>query len=603
MVPAAGERLAQVPALTQWLLCRLNDGTAVMIVPLYSDAMSFSLEGKSGETLELLGETNDAMTVSTGGLALFVSCGDDPYELAAQGAASVAKRLGVGKLRKQKAVPPFANLFGWCTWDAFYGDVSHEKVEQGLASFAAAGMKPRALILDDGWLSTKPCRTGGKRLSAFEANEKFPGGLKHTVAMAKERYGIDQFLVWHAVNGYWAGIDAEAFKDYAPVEVIPRGGKHVNVNPAMEWFGTVTALINPKRVRKFFDAFHAFLKDQGVDGVKIDNQGSLQYLADRQGGRVALFKAFRAAIEASVKRNFGGALINCMGHPLENWYQSPVSNIMRTSTDFWPRRPETHGGHLYTNAQVCVWFGEFLLGDWDMFQSGHEMGAFHAAGRAVSGSPVYVSDKPGGHNADLLRKLVCSDGTTLRALEPGRPTADCLFHDVTREPVLLKIFNRNAHGAVVGVFNARYHAAASEQTALKGQVLPADVPGLKGTEFALYAHNAAKVCRGKREWGMAIELAEGQSEVVTLAPLVAGVAVIGLTNFYNASGAVASVVRETGVVRAEVRDGGQFNALCTSRPASVRADGVAVEFTYSAETGLLTVALPVPGRHTLEIVK
>ena len=41
-----------------------------------------------------------------------------------------------------------------------------------------------------------------------------------------------------------------------------------------------------------------------------------------------------------------------------------------------------------------MWFGEFIQPDWDMFQSGHRMGALHAAGRAVSGGPVYVSDKP-----------------------------------------------------------------------------------------------------------------------------------------------------------------------------------------------------------------
>ena len=74
-------------------------------------------------------------------------------------------------------------------------------------------------------------------------------------------------------------------------------------------------------------------------------------------------------------------------------YGALNSTLTRTSTDFWPTLPASHGEHLYVNAQVSAWFGEFVHPDWDMFQSGHPMGGFHAAGRAVSGGPVYVSDK------------------------------------------------------------------------------------------------------------------------------------------------------------------------------------------------------------------
>ena len=126
-----------------------------------------------------------------------------------------------------------------------------------------------------------------------------------------------------------------------------------------------------------------------------------------------------------------------MEEPRDDLHGALASTVTRTSTDFWPKKPATHGLHLYTNAQVSLWFGEFVHPDWDMFQSGHPMGAYHAAGRAVGGCPVYVSDKPGEHDFDLLRKLVLSDGSVLRASLPGRPTRDCLFRDPTREDVLL----------------------------------------------------------------------------------------------------------------------------------------------------------------------
>jgi raffinose synthase len=60
--------------------------------------------------------------------------------------------------------------------------------------------------------------------------------------------------------------------------------------------------------------------------------------------------------------------------------------------------------------------------------------------RAVSGGAVYVSDRPGQHDFELLRRLVLPDGSTLRAVLPGRPTIDTLFCDPLRDgESLLKV--------------------------------------------------------------------------------------------------------------------------------------------------------------------
>ena len=71
--------------------------------------------------------------------------------------------------------------------------------------------------------------------------------------------------------------------------------------------------------------------------------------------------------------------------------------------------------------------------DWDMFHSKHPAAEAHAAARAVSGAAVYVSDYPGQHDFDLLKRLVLPGGGVLRASLPGRPTADCIFTDVLRD--------------------------------------------------------------------------------------------------------------------------------------------------------------------------
>jgi raffinose synthase len=348
------------------------------------------------------------------------------------------------------------------------------------------------------------------------------------------------------------------------------------------------------------DDYHRRLQAQGVDGVKVDNQAVIESLASGQGGRVTLTRAYREALETSVAAHFAGRLINCMSNGMETYYGSPRSTLIRTSIDFWPTRPETHGAHLYCNAQVGVWFGEFMQPDWDMFQSGHVMGPFHAAGRAVSGGPVYVSDKIDGHNFGVLRKLVLSDGTVLRADRPGRPTRDCLFVDVTREPVLLKIFNYNRDCAVIGLFNANYHAAEAARVTIAGAGSPMDAPDLAGDEFAGFAQQANRVWHCRRTDREPVQLAEGGWEIVSYAPVDRGVAVLGLADKLNSTGAITTKGwNADGTFAVTLRDGGEFTAWTERPPRALEAEGRAVAFRHDAATGRLSATLPATGPKTV----
>lgn len=602
MLQKAGAALAEVPAETQWLLARLADGRCLMVVPLCNAEMRYSVQG-AADHLALVGETGDAHAASTGGgLAAFIAVGKDPFALVPAAARAVMTRLGTGRLRGEKRLPAFVDVFGWCTWDAFYQDVSQAKVREGLESFAKLGIRPRSLILDDGWQSERVTATGERRLTAFPANAKFPGDLKPTVAMAKGEFGIETFMVWHAVIGYWGGVDGAALPGYGVHDVARRSSPTVAaaVPTLGDWWGNLCGVVPPATIGRFYSDYHRHLRSQGVDGVKVDNQAVLETVADGSGGRVAFTAAYREGLEGSAAVHFQDVLINCMSCATETWYGANTTNLIRTSTDFWPNRPESHGLHLCTNSQVSLWFGEFIHADWDMFQSGHAMGAYHAAGRAVSGAPIYVSDKPGIHNATVLRKLVCSDGSVLRCLDLGRPTPDCLYHDCTREDVLLKIFNRNAHGWVVGVFNARYHAEERERKAFAGGISPAQVPGILGKDFVLHAHNSGLLSRVGRDGRLSLILNELSFEVITLVPVAKGFAAIGLADKYNASGAIAGLRWDGEVVEVDLRDGGAFLAWSERRPARVSVGGKAVAFTWDKATGALGATLPA-GRNAVRV--
>ena len=628
MLPAVGETAGAVPVETQFLLAQTADENHLIFVPLIDARFRASLQGDSEkDALQLVVESGDAAVVGREFELLFVAVGAEPFALIEYSARVVSEQMGGGRLRVDKADASFSHLFGWCTWDAFYQDVTHDKVRTGLESFARGNVQPRLLILDDGWQSVQEKTGGEKQLTSFAPNEKFGGDLRPTVEMAKDEFGIEKFLVWHAFNGYWGGVDGDSLPGYGARNIERRSSPGIlHYNPTIDsWWSKVLGVVDKDHVYRFYHDYHRTLRAQGVDGVKVDVQAAIESVAQGSGGRVAIMRAYREALEGSVGVHFENNLINCMSCSNEMLYLAASSTLTRTSTDFWPNIASSHGLHLWTNAIVSLWFGQFVQPDWDMFQSAHAMGAYHAAARAVAGCPIYVSDKPDTHNFELLKKLILPDGTTLRTQNIGLPTRDCLFADVTRDDALLKIWNANNYGAVIGVFNARYGGeieigsasdvipnestivsetqaddnkgfadeivsdgvAPDENTSsngrnethtpsapVAGHISPRDINDINFHEserFAVWAHHARelRVLDVDQTWN--ITLPELQAEVFTLAPIENRFAPLGLIEMFNSSAAIEDFMMEENEAIVALVASGKFAAWSERAPQRVTA--------------------------------
>lgn len=283
--------------------------------------------------------------------------------------------------------------------------------------------------------------------------------------------------------------------------------------------------------------------------------------------------------------------------------------------------------------------------DWDMFHSLHPAAEYHAAARAIGGCPIYVSDKPGNHNFDLLRKLVLPDGSVLRAQLPGRPTRDSLFVDPARDRTsLLKIWNMNKCTGVVGVFNCqgagwckvekktRIHdtspgtltsSVCASDVDLINQVAGAEWHG----ETIVYAYRSGEVIRLPKGASIPVTLKVLEFELFHFCPIqeVApsiSFAAIGLMDMFNTGGAVeeveihrasdnkkelfdGEVVSElttslspnrttTATIALKVRGSGKFGVYSSQRPLNCLVDGTETEFDYNSENGLTTFSIPVP---------
>ena len=343
-------------------------------------------------------------------------------------------------LMEERKYPDILDGFGWCTWNAFYRDVTSEKIYQKLEEFKEKGVKIKWLLVDDGWQQYDN-EESKKLLSIKEDTAKFPEGFKAFTQKVKEEYGVKYVGVWHAFEGYWAGISKD--------------GKLYQNNKDL-FFETPTGFIVPgeteEKAFKFWDMQHGYLKEQGIDFVKVDNQATASAKYDNILPGATAASILHTAIEKSVFKHFGGAIINCMGSKMENILTRPQSAINRNSDDFYPNAEHSFIKHIVQNVYISPVHNQIHYCDFDMFWTKHETATISAVLRAVSGGPVYVSDEVGNTDAEQLKPLVTPNGDIWRFDNAAMVTKDLFYTNCSKAEVPLKIWNKSGDNFVLAAF-------------------------------------------------------------------------------------------------------------------------------------------------------
>ena len=462
-------------------------------------------------------------------------------------------------------------------WDSFYEKVTGEDVIKGLENFKKEGFVPKFLILDDGWQTVNDNfrERGHWKLKSFSANAKFGNNLRNVAKEVKRNFGVEKFFVWHAVMGYWGGVDTTSveMKKY-----LPRLSRGVHtqeikaVNPERwesEYFDY--GIVDQDKAEEFYADYHSYLKNQCVDGVKIDVQSALEAHASGQGGRAQLVKKYRKALEKSVVDNFGGEMINCMSCSNDIIYNTVNTAVMRSSRDFYPEEAGSHTKHIYFNAINSIWMSRFVLCDWDMFQTKHKDGEFHAGARAISGGPVYVSDRVGEHNFEIISALCDDNGNVLRCKNTARPTEDCIFSNPMVEKTPFKLYNANENSLVVGVFS--YDTEEKTTTVCKKAFGRCEDFG----RCVVYSRKYKKLYPDFDR--ISITVKDNEFDILTMARVTNGFGTIGIDGKYNCGGTVEDIKVTEDCAKIRVNSSGKLICYAEKTVKHISQNGKNLEFS------------------------
>jgi hypothetical protein len=256
-------------------------------------------------------------------------------------------------------------------------------------------------------------------------------------------------------------------------------------------------------------------------------------------------------------------------------FSRPDTAVSRCSDDFIPESRAWFSKNILQCSYNGLLQGRFYTNDWDMWWTDDSSATKNSLCRAISGGPVYVSDKIGRSRPEVLKPLCYSDGRIIRADESATPTVDCMICDPTESSAPFKIKNRKGEVGILAAFNIQ----KSGKT-VAGSVSPRDTE-LSYNGCAYYEYFSGKCGFTDGDGKIPVELSEDDIMLWSFYP-VTDIVPLGRIDMFMGFGAVC----EPKAGEFTLAEGGEIGFV-SKRAIRVWIDG---EEIATERVGMLTKA-------------
>lgn len=336
------------------------------------------------------------------------------------------------RFREEKEYPEYFNYLGWCSWESFKTGISEEKLINVMEKIEGGETPIRYILVDDGhqqvhlgdpWSYNALMQFG-------PIEKKFPHGYGALLKHRKENK-IKWMGLWLAMLGGRDGIHPENNLD-----------KDIQKSLKVTKMNTLVPNGSKESAELFYDRYIDYhITQPGWDFTKVDFQswGFVHYAGTDEAmtpilnNKNAFSNPFlfasnlTKALERRLKLDHKG-VINCNAQAAYTLFNLSNSSVARCSDDYWVHDLGKAQHNLHNSFASMPLLGTVVWGDHDMFHSSDTISnKMMAISKAISGGPIYLSDRPAHFDKEVVAPLSFSDGKLLRPLAPAVPTEESLF--------------------------------------------------------------------------------------------------------------------------------------------------------------------------------
>lgn len=553
--PCYTDRWPGLASGTFLLLTRDVEGDTCYLCLSHNNLRSYLEAGESGPVLCCM--SGASLEAEHPRSALIILKGQSFNQILPELMKSALDLTGhLGKLVRDK--PPLPKWMYRLGWGSGKELPSHQQIVAGIQNLKQAGFAIEYALIDEGWQSSQ-----NGMLASFDANRtRFPKGLKGTIDELHQ-LGVHQVGVWHGLMGNRNGIHPELAKLYD----LPKDDQ------GRYFLGTDLG-----HTFRFFNDYYTHLKKQGVTYIKAGDQVGASNFCHAGLDVTQIQKNVQSAIQAASAIQFNNVISNseCLSNEcLFNW---PTARLGHTSHD--PDTMRAIRNHLVNG----FWLQQLVNLDFDDWHTSGKDAETLAIFHALSGTPHRLGDKPNGHDALLIQRIVLPSGHILRPDTTLTLCSASIFTDPITEKTIYKAYTTKGPNGIVAAFNL-----GSGRRSVHGTVSSNDVEGLISSQYAVHSLRHGFLGAFQQSEQLPIHLKPRQSDIITFAPIEKGVAVIGCYQYYLTYGPILNLSLDEESLHIHSRVAAPILIYCEREILEVRRDGNIIPCDYDEKRKILTL--------------